>query len=228
MRAAPADVLLGMRLGIGAAERAAVRRNVRVERGLPFRREHGKLVAEAAIAAVATAPAAAEPDGVRRPDAGDLLRVERHIGIVDLRVTRPRSRRAGRRLCRARCRLRPQRPPQTAVAVSACRSLRDRMPVLTAAAPVRRPAPDRERVSETTSAPSRSLILSTRPTTPPARDGAIVMLILVPGASACSERDFVHPTRSKPAGFGNSSPDQCATLPPSSITSKKICGCGFA
>ena len=29
-------------------------------------------------------------------------------------------------------------------------------------------------------------------------------------------------------GFGNSSPDQCTTLPASSVTSKKICGCGFA
>ena len=96
----------GCACGVGAAERAAVRRNVRVERGLPCRREHRKLEAEAAIAAVAAAPAAAETDGVRRPDAREVFRVERHVRVVDLRVTRARARRAGRRLSRTRRRRR--------------------------------------------------------------------------------------------------------------------------
>ena len=60
LRPPPADVLLRMRLGVGAALRPAVRRDVLVERGLPCRRELGELEAVAAIAAVAAAAAAAE------------------------------------------------------------------------------------------------------------------------------------------------------------------------
>src|SRR6185503_3662281 len=216
-----ADVLFRMRRRVGAADCAAIRRSVRVERGLAILREHGKLVAEAAVTAVAAAPPAAEADGVRSPDARDLLRVERHVRVVDLRVARARSRRAARRLSRSG-------------ANEKDRSGRDderieRRHVGCAQGCAGAAATSGYGTeSDTMSAPSRLRILITKPTSPPARAGAIVMLIFAPGASACSERAFVQPTRSKPAGFGNSSPAQCTTAPLSSVKSKKICGCGFA
>src|SRR6478735_4759199 len=85
------DVLLGMRGGIGAVLGATVRRDVLVERALSFRCELGELEAVAAVAAVATAAAAAKAGVVRRPDAGDLLRIERHVRVVDAGIARTAS-----------------------------------------------------------------------------------------------------------------------------------------
>src|SRR6185436_2666042 len=175
----------------------------------------------AAIAAVAAAPAAAEADGIRSPDARDLFRVERHLRVVDLRVARARSRRAARRLRRSGANEK-NRSGRDDECIER-QHLEGAQGCAGAAA-----ASGYGTESDTTTAPSRLRMLITKPRTPPARAGAIVMLIFVPGASACSERAFVQPTRSKPAGFGNNSPDQCTTAPLSSVTSKKICGCGFA
>ena len=73
LRPPPADVLLGMRLGVVAVLRPSVRRDVRVERRLPCRRELWEFEAEAAVATVAAAASAAETGDVRRPDARDVL-----------------------------------------------------------------------------------------------------------------------------------------------------------
>src|SRR4051794_31771097 len=90
----------GWSLRVIAVLRTAVRRNVRAEGRLPFRRELGKLEAEAAVATITTTAAAAVTGTIWRPDARDVLRLERQIRIVDLRISRPLARSVGRRLRR--------------------------------------------------------------------------------------------------------------------------------
>jgi hypothetical protein len=100
--------------------------------------------------------------------------------------------------------------------------LRDGMGVLGRVALVRRLT--RYGTVSTRRPRSRSLILSTthdcRP--PGWRVDAIFVL-----ARALNDPALVQ-QRSRPAGFGNSSPYHCSMLPRSSVTSKKSCGCGFA
>src|SRR4029079_1315480 len=90
--AASPDVLLWMRLRIVAVLGASVRGDVLVECVLPGRRELRELEAVAAVAAIAASPTAAEAVGVRRPDACQILGVERLVGIEELEIsgaTRP-------------------------------------------------------------------------------------------------------------------------------------------
>src|SRR6516162_8356538 len=74
-RAPAADVLLGMRCGVRAAQQAPVRGFVRVEHFLPYRREGRDLVAKSAVAAIAASASAAISAGrtVTRPDAGQIV-----------------------------------------------------------------------------------------------------------------------------------------------------------
>ncbi len=102
LRPSPADVLLGMRGGIGAPLRAAVRRNVLVEGRLACRRELRELEAIAAIAAVAAAAASAKAVPVRRPDAGEVVRIERQVRVEELQIPWTSASTARRRTARGR------------------------------------------------------------------------------------------------------------------------------
>ena len=86
LRTTPADVLFRMRLRVVTVLGAAVRRNVPLECCLARRSEDGELHAEAAVTAIAAPAAAAEAIAVRRPDAGKVARLERHVRIKELGI----------------------------------------------------------------------------------------------------------------------------------------------
>jgi hypothetical protein len=77
-----------MGLCIVAILGAAVRRDVAIEGRLARWREDRELHTEAAITAIAASPTAAETIAVRRPDTGDVARLEGHVRIVKLGVSR--------------------------------------------------------------------------------------------------------------------------------------------
>ena len=62
----------------------------------------GELEAVAAIAAVAAAAAAAEAVPVRRPDAGEIVRIERQVRVEELQIPWTAASTAGRRTARGR------------------------------------------------------------------------------------------------------------------------------